>query len=94
MVADVGWDTALRVAVWCLGLCPVYPGTSTVTLGSERAASPEVVAVCEIAVSFSPHINSAIDELATARPDGNFMTVSFAIRSTAPTWLVNRRSPR
>jgi hypothetical protein len=34
------------------------------------------VAACEIAVPPGPHINSAIDELATARVDENLMAMS------------------
>jgi hypothetical protein len=47
------------------------------SLGSDGlVAVSEGVAACEIAVPPGPHINSAIDELATARVDENLMAVS------------------
>jgi len=47
------------------------------SLGSDGlVAVPEGVAACEIAVPPGPHINSAIDELATARVDENLMAMS------------------
>ena len=46
-------------------------------LGSDGlVAVPEGVAACEIAVPPGPHINGAIDELATARVDDNLMAMS------------------
>ena len=47
------------------------------SLGSDGlVAVPEGVAACEIAVPPGPHINGAIDELATARVDENLIAMS------------------
>jgi len=47
------------------------------SLGSDGlVAVSEGLRLCEIAVPPGPHINSAIDELATARVDENLMAMS------------------
>jgi hypothetical protein len=68
----VRWDTVLRAAALRFGVTTRF-GASTMTPGSEVA---ERVAVCEIAVPPGPHINSAIDALATARLEENLMAIS------------------
>ena len=78
VVGDVLPDTPLRVTACCSGFGGLATcfGASTVTLGSELAVRPEGVPVCDIAVPLRPHINSAIDMLATARLDEDLMAMS------------------
>jgi hypothetical protein len=73
VLGDVRGRTVLRATARCFG-------ASTTTLGSEVAALPEGVAVCDFAVPLRPHRSSAIDKIATAglatKSDENLIALS------------------
>jgi hypothetical protein len=81
---DARRDTVLRATAWCAGLGGLATrfGASTTISGSELAALPEGVAVCDIAVPLRPHRSNAVDKMATARPatksNEALMAISFS----------------